>query len=168
MTVKLDTTLQKYEDDGGDAKFIKDVTECLMIDPSLMKITNKRQGSVILTFRVKGGQDKPQEELKSKLKNVLLNELAYPVLEINDPQANELDYGKDEERDKVHKTSPSPELVAPESSMNLQGGVQSALTGRNSDGSKRNKGMSVVRTNITPLLNFVVEDGIEGIAVGLD
>ena len=27
MTARLDTTLQKYEKDGGDAKFIKEVTK---------------------------------------------------------------------------------------------------------------------------------------------
>jgi hypothetical protein len=42
MTVKLDTTLQKYEEDGGDSKFIKEVTGSLKIDPSLMRITSKR------------------------------------------------------------------------------------------------------------------------------
>ena len=42
MTVKLDTTLQKYEVDGGDPKFIKDVTDSVKIGFSRMKITNKR------------------------------------------------------------------------------------------------------------------------------
>ena len=36
MTVKLDTTLKQYEKDGGDDKFIKDVTQSIGVDPSLM------------------------------------------------------------------------------------------------------------------------------------
>ena len=57
MTVKLDTTSIQYEKDGGDAKFIKDVTKSIGVDPSLMKITKKREGSVILTFNVKSDKN---------------------------------------------------------------------------------------------------------------
>lgn len=42
----------------------------------------------------------------------------------------------------------------------------SALTGNTNKKMKR--GMSIVRTNITPLLKCSIEDGIEGIADGLD
>lgn len=82
MTVKLDTTLQKYEQDGGDAKFIKDVTRSIGIDKSMMKITNKRQGSVILTMEIKGDQSSSVDDLRSKLKNALHKDIAYPVLAI--------------------------------------------------------------------------------------
>ena len=81
MTVKLDTTLKKYEDDGGDEKFIKDVTKSLGINKSLMKITNKRVGSVILDFNVKVYDlNMSTEDLKAKLKNALQNDISYPVL----------------------------------------------------------------------------------------
>ena len=52
MTVKLDTTMKAYEKDGGDKNFIEKVTRHLKIDRKLMTITSKRNGSVILTFRV--------------------------------------------------------------------------------------------------------------------
>ena len=42
MTVKLDTTMQKYEQDGGDQKFVKNVTSALKIDRSLMQVIAKR------------------------------------------------------------------------------------------------------------------------------
>jgi hypothetical protein len=52
MTVRLDTTIQKYNDDGGNAKFIRTVTSALKIDQSLMKVTQLRSGSVIVDFTV--------------------------------------------------------------------------------------------------------------------
>jgi methenyltetrahydromethanopterin cyclohydrolase len=52
MTVKLNTTMQKYNEDGGNAKFIKTVTSALQIDQSLMKVTQLRAGSVIVDFTV--------------------------------------------------------------------------------------------------------------------
>ena len=42
MTVKLDTTLEAYEMDGGDKNFIKNVTKLLKVDRKLMVITAKR------------------------------------------------------------------------------------------------------------------------------
>ena len=48
MTIKLDTTLEAFEKDGGDENFIKSVTKLLDIDRKLMIITQKRQGSVIV------------------------------------------------------------------------------------------------------------------------
>lgn len=53
MTVRLDTSLQQYEEDGGDDKFINDITRSIGVDPSKMKIIRKREGSVILTFAIK-------------------------------------------------------------------------------------------------------------------
>ena len=52
MTVKLDTTMKAFEKDGGDKNFIEKVTRHLKIDRKLMTITSKRNGSVIITFRV--------------------------------------------------------------------------------------------------------------------
>jgi hypothetical protein len=52
MTVKLDTTIQKYNKNGGNTKFIKTVTSALKIDQSLMKVTQLRSGSVYVTFTV--------------------------------------------------------------------------------------------------------------------
>ena len=52
-TVTLDTTLHQYERDGGDAQFIKDVTQSIRVDASQARILQKRQGSVILTFAVR-------------------------------------------------------------------------------------------------------------------
>lgn len=51
-TVTLDVSLSQYEREGGDAKFIRDITKSIGVEPSQMKITKKRSGSVILTFTV--------------------------------------------------------------------------------------------------------------------
>ena len=53
ITARLDTTLKQYEQDGGDQSFIDDVTKSAGVHPSQMKITKKREGSVILSFIVK-------------------------------------------------------------------------------------------------------------------
>jgi hypothetical protein len=39
MTVRLDTTMHEYNENGGNANFIKTVTSALQIDKSLMKVT---------------------------------------------------------------------------------------------------------------------------------
>ena len=67
MTVKLDTTWQKYERDGGDTKYIKDVTDSIGIENSLMKITDKKPYFVIVTFKVKVDEHISAEDLKKKL-----------------------------------------------------------------------------------------------------
>lgn len=84
MTVKLDTSLEQYEQDGGDKQFIKDITKSIGVDPSQMRITKKREGSVILTFIVNTDQPNATEQLKRKIKNALLNDIPYPVLNIED------------------------------------------------------------------------------------
>ena len=65
MTVKLDTTMEKYEEDGGDQKFVKNVTSLLKIDKSLMKVMAKRSGSVYVTFRIKTDGSISVDDLKS-------------------------------------------------------------------------------------------------------
>jgi hypothetical protein len=65
MTVKLDTTMQKYNEDGGNDKFIKTVTSALKINPSLMKVTNLRSGSVYVTFTVDTDDSISLKSLKS-------------------------------------------------------------------------------------------------------
>ena len=42
MTIKLDTTLEAFENDGGDENFVSNVTKLLGIDKKLMVITAKR------------------------------------------------------------------------------------------------------------------------------
>ena len=42
MKVKLDTNLAEFERQGGDQKFIENITTLLKIDKSLMIITGKR------------------------------------------------------------------------------------------------------------------------------
>lgn len=100
MTVKFDTTLKKYEEDGGDKKFIKDVTKSVGIDSSSMKITKKREGSVILDFTVKGDQNTSADVLKGKVKNALYNDIAYPVQAIEEKNDENIII-KYETRDKV-------------------------------------------------------------------
>jgi hypothetical protein len=75
MTVRLDTTMQKYEDDGGDYKFIKRVTTTLMIDRSCMKVMSKRLGSVIVTFRVKTDGSLSLDNLRNQLNNIFANQI---------------------------------------------------------------------------------------------
>ena len=70
MTVKLDTTMNQYEQGGGDAKFIKTVTQALKLDKSLMKVMNKRSGSVFVTFRVKTDGSISLDDLKGMLDNL--------------------------------------------------------------------------------------------------
>ena len=67
MTIKLDTTLEAFEKDGGDENFIKSVTKLLDIDRKLMIITQKRQGSVIVTFRVQSEGNKSIDELRKHI-----------------------------------------------------------------------------------------------------
>lgn len=50
--MRLDTTLEEYEADGGDRNFKRTVTRAMKIDMSLMQITGKRQGSVIIDFKL--------------------------------------------------------------------------------------------------------------------
>ena len=81
MTVKLDTTMQKYEQDGGDQKFIKNVTSALRIDRSLMKVMGKRSGSVFVTFRVKSDGNLSLKDLENLLGNLFATkDIGFPVV----------------------------------------------------------------------------------------
>ena len=85
MTIKLDTTLEAFEKDGGDENFIKSVTKLLDIDRKLMIITQKRQGSVIVTFRVQSEGNKSIDELRKHIQNVIeSSDIGYPVIGIAD------------------------------------------------------------------------------------
>ena len=48
----MNFTLQEYEEGGGDTQFIETVSAALNIDSSKVRITAKREGSVIITFEV--------------------------------------------------------------------------------------------------------------------
>jgi hypothetical protein len=64
LTVQLDTTMKLYEQGGGDEKFIKTIMDALKLDKSLMKVINKRSGSVFVTFRVKSDGSLSLEDLE--------------------------------------------------------------------------------------------------------
>jgi hypothetical protein len=90
MTVKLDTTMQKYNEDGGNAKFIKTVTSALKIDQSLMKVTQLRSGSVYVTFTVDTDDSISLKSLKNKLNDLLNNkDIGYPVLSVTQNDGRE-------------------------------------------------------------------------------
>ena len=80
MTIKLDTTMNKYEQDGGDKKFIATVTGALKINKSLMKVMNKRSGSVFVTFRVKSDGSLSLDDLKNMLNSLFETDIGYPVV----------------------------------------------------------------------------------------
>ena len=85
MTIKLDTTLEAFEKDGGDENFIKSVTKLLDIDRKLMIITQKRQGSVIVTFRVQNEGNASIYELRKQIQNVIeSSDIGYSVIGIAD------------------------------------------------------------------------------------
>lgn len=86
MTVRLDTTLRQYERDGGDKQFIYDVTKSIGISSSQMRITYKREGSVILDFTVQTQQGLPYNQLKNKIKNAIYDDCPYPVLGVKEKQ----------------------------------------------------------------------------------
>lgn len=48
----MDTTLNEYEDAGGDGEFANTLATNLDVDPSLIEITDVREGSVIVTFNI--------------------------------------------------------------------------------------------------------------------
>ena len=73
--------MQKYEQDGGDNKFVKNVTNALKIDRSWMKVMNKRSGSVFVTFRVKTDGSISLDHLRNLLNNMFANQdIGYPVV----------------------------------------------------------------------------------------
>ena len=86
-TVRLDTTLEEYEADGGDRNFKRTVTRALKIDMCLMQITGKREGSVIIDFKIfNEDTDMSMDELENSLENVLKGDIGYPVLPIEEPK----------------------------------------------------------------------------------
>jgi hypothetical protein len=56
--------MKLYEQGGGDEKFIKTIMDALKLDKSLMKVINKRSGSVFVTFRVKSDGSLSLEDLE--------------------------------------------------------------------------------------------------------
>jgi hypothetical protein len=59
--------MELYEQGGGDEKFIKTIMDALKLDKSLMKVINKRSGSVFVTFRVKSDGSLSLEDLERQL-----------------------------------------------------------------------------------------------------
>ena len=71
VTVKLETSLKKYEKNGGDKKFIHNVSQAMKVDKSMIEIVSKRSGSVILDLKVKGEGLESQDDIKMKLKSAI-------------------------------------------------------------------------------------------------
>ena len=74
MTVKIETSMKKYQKNGGDKKFIANVCGALGIDRSHFEIVGKRSGSVILDLRVKSEGSMTADELKDKLRSAITKE----------------------------------------------------------------------------------------------
>ena len=74
MTVKIETSMKKYQKNGGDKKFITNVCGALGIDRSHFEIVGKRSGSVILDLRVKSGGSMTADELRNKLRSAITKE----------------------------------------------------------------------------------------------
>jgi hypothetical protein len=84
MTVNLDTTMQKYEQQGGDKKFVKIVTKAVKIDRSWMKVVSKRSGSVFITFRVKSDGSVSLDDLRNQLNDLFTNQdIGYPIVGVS-------------------------------------------------------------------------------------
>jgi hypothetical protein len=57
----------------------------LDIDSSLVEITDIREGSVIIKFRVKNYGETPISRLKAQLNEILQTKIGYPVIDITEP-----------------------------------------------------------------------------------
>lgn len=78
----MDTTLQEYENGGGNDQFISTMATNLNVEPSLIEITDVREGSVILTLNVGSDGSQPLDDLESQVNSVLQTDLGYPVLSV--------------------------------------------------------------------------------------
>ena len=50
--LRMDTTLDEFENGGGSEQFTNNLADSLGVDASLIEITDVREGSVIVTFNV--------------------------------------------------------------------------------------------------------------------
>ena len=78
----MDTTLQEYENGGGNDQFISTMATNLNVEPSLIEITDVREGSVILILNVGSDGSQPLDDLESQVNSVLQTDLGYPVLSV--------------------------------------------------------------------------------------
>lgn len=92
MTVRLDTSLARYESDGGNDAFVEAVCSALGIETSRVTVMEVWEGSVNVRFRVQGGAGLSLEDLQRLLTERFQNgtlDPGYPVLDAgfttNDP-----------------------------------------------------------------------------------
>lgn len=82
-TIKLNTTLSKFENGGGKSKFIDNLSSSLGIKASTIDITSMREGSVILDYTITVSENQMESLKKAQdqqIKNNLID-FGAPVLD---------------------------------------------------------------------------------------
>jgi hypothetical protein len=87
MTVRLDTSLARYESDGGNDAFVEAVCSALGIETSRVTVMEVWEGSVNVRFRVQGGAGLSLEDLQRLLTERLGGSTKTPRLSTWTPTA---------------------------------------------------------------------------------